>query len=106
MVPPAPSPIRILMLSRGGELDGAQRQLNYLAGGLDRSRFVPLVLLDSEGPFYSELKQRPSDVQTAPMRSWRRFPGPLPRYPAAFRTPKTPRAAGARLVHASDLWKS
>ncbi|MCY2927117.1 MAG: hypothetical protein NT031_17130 [Planctomycetota bacterium] len=44
-------PRRIFMLARGGPLDGSQRQMYYLARGLDRARYEPVMVLDREGDF-------------------------------------------------------
>ena len=62
---------RILFLSRGGQIDGAQRQLCYLVRGLDRSRYEPVVLLDQSGPLADHLHRMGVDVQVTPMRAWR-----------------------------------
>ena len=49
--------LKILYLTRGGYLYGAQRQLLCLLEGLDRSRFEPLVLCTEEGPFLGEIEK-------------------------------------------------
>ena len=96
----------VLMLSRGGELDGAQRQLLYLAKGLDRSRYRPSLLLDSDGPFLSALHAAGIPAAVAPMRDWRRFPEALFRYTDSRQLHECARREKAAVIHASDIWKS
>jgi len=97
---------RILLLSRGGALDGEQRQLCHLAANLDRRRFVPLVVLDEEGPCAAELRRGGVELAILPTRDWRRFPEMLWRYMDGGRVLRRARAWGVDLVHASDRWKS
>jgi hypothetical protein len=53
---------RILLLERGGLINGAQRQLCYLACGLDRRRFEPIVFLGEPGPLGDYLTQNGVEV--------------------------------------------
>lgn len=103
-VPAPPTPI--LFLSRGGDLDGAQRQLQYLLAGLDRALFSPVVFLDSPGAFHRELQATGIASHVLSFRHWRRFPEAFARYVDAIRACRVARGASVRLVHASDLWKS
>jgi glycosyltransferase involved in cell wall biosynthesis len=103
-VPAPPAPI--LFLSRGGDLDGAQRQLQYLLAGLDRALFSPVVFLDAPGAFLLELQATGIPSHVLSFRHWRRFPEAFARYVDAFRACRVARTAAVRLVHASDLWKS
>jgi glycosyltransferase involved in cell wall biosynthesis len=47
---------KVLYLSKGGNISGAQRQLLYLLKGLDRGRFTPVVLCTEGGQFVKELR--------------------------------------------------
>jgi len=99
-------PRRIMLLARGGPLDGSQRQLVYLVGGLDRSRYEPIVVLDRLGPLTDCLLDRDIEVHVMPMRPWRSFPGGLMRYIDALRIARLGRRRRAELVHASDMTRS
>ena len=62
---------RILLLGRGGPLDGSQRQLWYLVRGLDQNRFAPIVVLDRPGPLADLLRRTGVEVHIIPLRAWR-----------------------------------
>jgi glycosyltransferase involved in cell wall biosynthesis len=96
----------VLILARGGAIYGSQRQLGYLAVGLDRSRFEPIVVLDRHGPTEDFLRQAGIEVKVVSMRPWRSFPAGLLRYVDAFRIVRIGRRYGADLVHASDSFRS
>ena len=63
---------KILYLSHGGSVYGAQRQLLYLLKGLNRNRFSPVVLRTEEGPFLQELE----DLHVTCGSGWDATPGP------------------------------
>jgi glycosyltransferase involved in cell wall biosynthesis len=99
-------PHRVLILARGGAIYGSQRQLGYLAAGLDRSRFEPIVVLDRPGPTEDFHRQSGIEVQVVSMRPWRSFPAGLLRYVDALRIVRIGRRHGVSLVHASDPFRS
>jgi glycosyltransferase involved in cell wall biosynthesis len=86
-------------------LDGAQRQLCYLVAHLDRSRFRPVVILDTDGPLARELRTFDARVLILSLRDWRRFPEALLRYRDAAIASRAAGTHGIRLVHASDIFK-
>src|SRR5690606_9246893 len=58
---------RVLHLAPGGDLQGgAQRQLAYLAEGLARSRYEPLVLLPRDGDLRDALDRAGVQTQVVP----------------------------------------
>jgi len=97
---------RILFLARGGPIGGSQRQVGYLACGLDRSRYEPIVVLDQPGPTADDLRSNGIDVHVIHMRSWRSIPDAFLRYIGAFRIAVLGSRRRVDLVHASDLWRS
>jgi glycosyltransferase involved in cell wall biosynthesis len=105
-LPGSTLPRRVLILARGGTIYGSQRQLGYLVGGLDRSRFEPIVVLDRPGPTADFLRQGGAEVQIISMRPWRSFPAGLLRYVDALRIVRIGRRHGVSLVHASDSFRS
>ena len=87
-------------------MDGSQRQMYYLARGLDRARYEPVMVLDREGDFADVLRREGIRTHVMPLRSWRGFPGALLRYLDARELTNLARGSGAALVHASDVWRS
>lgn len=104
--PSAARACRVLMLGRGGLLDGSQRQLAYLVGGLDRRRFEPIVVLDKPGPAQEYISGLGVGVYVRAFRPWRTFPDSLLRYSGAFALARFARQHAVGLVHASDIWRS
>ena len=99
-------PRQVLLIARDWALDGAERQLCYLAAGLDPARFTPLVLLDRHGPVSTHLASLGIAVHATPLRHWRRFPAALFRYYDALTATRWARRQDLALVHASDPWKA
>ncbi|MCY2932293.1 MAG: glycosyltransferase, partial [Planctomycetota bacterium] len=97
---------RVFMLAKGGPLDGSQRQMYYLARGLDRARYEPVMVLDREGAFADALRAGGIQTHVVALRSWRGFPGAVLRYFDARGLLTLARSAGADVVHASDVWRS
>ncbi len=87
-------------------MDGAQRQLCYLAAALDRQRFDPVIVLDKEGPCAEELRRLGADVRILKFRKWRSFPDCLLRYWPAMQVAEIGRRENVRLVHTSDVYRS
>ncbi len=97
---------RVLLLARGGRINGSQRQLGYLARGLDRCRYKPIVLLDRPGLLADSLARSGIEVHIMPMRPWRSFPVGFLRFVDAPRVIRLAKRRRVDLVHASDLWRS
>lgn len=100
------TPIPILYVHGSADVYGSDKLLLELVAGLDRARYEPLVLVPTEGPLVSALKQREVDVLVKPLsvlhRSvspghWLRFFGRLPSSVRA--TWKLIEKRGVRLVH-------
>ncbi len=51
------APSTVLYILNGSSMGGANRSLSVLLAGLDRSRFRPLALLPTRGPFVERLRQ-------------------------------------------------
>lgn len=99
-------PRRILLLARGGAIDGSQRQVGYLVRELDRTRYEPVVLLDRPGPTTDFLRRFDVEPEVLPLRAWRSFPTGLFRHVDARRLCRLAERRGVDLVHASDMWKA
>jgi glycosyltransferase involved in cell wall biosynthesis len=99
-------PRRILLLARGGAIDGSQRQVGYLVRELDRSRYEPVVLLDRPGPTTDFLRLFDVEPEVLSLRKWRGFPGAILRHVDAGRLCLLAERRGVELVHASDMWKA
>lgn len=104
---PSGGPTPIVYVARGGPVDGSGRQLVYLLRELDRTRFQPLVLLDTGGGLMEELTALNVPVRVTPMRPWRSlrgfFQGRLFDSAAALRIARRNRPA---IVHCSDTWRT
>ncbi len=94
---------KILYLSRGGYISGAQRQLLYLLQGLDRNRFTPLVLCTEGGPFLEKLKDMRIACKPWDCARWRKLKSLFSRYRDAANLTKLARSEGVSLVHCSDF---
>lgn len=96
----------VLFLSRCGAIDGLQRQLLYLATGLDRQRFPLTVAVNEPGPLRDELLGRGIPTPVYRMSPWRSHFHIGIRYLDAYRLQVRARAEGAGLVHAHDVWRA
>jgi glycosyltransferase involved in cell wall biosynthesis len=94
---------RILYLSRGGYLNGSQRQLYYVVTNLG-STYEPIVVCREDGPFVSQLRAAGIQSSVFQLHPWRKFPIGLYRYLDAERLVKFARKHNVELVHSSDLW--
>lgn len=94
---------RILYLSRGGHIDGSQRQLYYVVTNLDGS-YEAIVVCREEGPFVDQLCASGITATVFPLHPWRKFPAGLYRYIDAERLVRFARHYKVDLVHSSDLW--
>jgi glycosyltransferase involved in cell wall biosynthesis len=94
---------RILYLSRGGPVYGAQRQLLYLLKGLNRDRFSPLVLCTEEGPFLKEIEDLHVPCMFWECAGWRKLKHVLSRYRDAADLCRFVRNEGISIVHSSDF---
>jgi glycosyltransferase involved in cell wall biosynthesis len=94
---------KILYLSRGGYISGAQRQLLYLVKGLDKGRFTPLVLCTEGGPFLQELQHMHVPCMLWDCAHWRKFKHLFSRYRDAAHLSRFVRDEGVSIVHCSDF---
>jgi len=102
---PDHSPRKILLLARGGSLDGAQRQTLYLALQLPRLGYTPHLLLNADGPMRDHLHAANIPNTVLPMRGWRTLRGFLCR---PFDLPRLRQCAASinpALIHACDIYK-
>lgn len=97
---------RILLLSRGGDISGEQRQLLYLIRGLDRGKYTPVVLSTRGGQFQSELETLGVKHHIHPLAGWRKGKNLLRRYRDAAYVRDLVQREGIALVHCSDVWLS
>jgi glycosyltransferase involved in cell wall biosynthesis len=95
---------KVLYLTRGGPIAGEQRQLLYLLRGLDRDRYVPVVLCARPGRFAEELEDAGVACQIRPLAAWRSLGGLFSRYRDANYVSCLARDEGVSLVHCSDFW--
>ena len=63
----APEAVRILFLDHTAQLSGGELALLALAGGLDRARFQPTVLLFTDGPLAAALRDVGAAVEILPL---------------------------------------
>lgn len=59
--------MKVCYIAHRTNLNGASRSLLDLLDGIDRTRFEPIVLVNSHGPFLNELKQRGIPYRFAPI---------------------------------------
>ena len=97
---------KVLYLSRGGDVSGAQRQLYYLLRGMDRRRFIPRVVCTEEGPFLDELREIDVPCTVRRLAGWRKVKHLLARYREVACLRDLVRAERISLVHGSDVWFS
>lgn len=96
----------VLLLSRGGDISGEQRQLLYLIRGLDRERFNPVVLCCRGGQFQRELSELGVHCYVYPLSGWRKVKNLFRRYRDLAYVHELIEKEGADLVHCSDVWFS
>ncbi len=96
---------RILFLSRGGNIGGSQKQLEYLVEDMQQD-FDPVVVCTSKGPFVEGLQAKGIAARAMPLRPWRKLSNMLVRYLDARRLLRFARANQIALIHGSDLWLS
>lgn len=94
----------ILFLARGGEIDGQQRQVIYLADGFAREDLT--VCVSEPGNLHDELVQRGVESRILRMSSWRSIAHVAHRYVDAYRLLASARRKGVKLVHAHDVWRA
>jgi hypothetical protein len=95
---------RVLFLARGGDIDGQQRQVIYLAEGLARQDLT--VYASEPGELHSELARRTVDSRVTRMSSWRSITRIVDRYADAYRLLGDARQKRIRIVHAHDVWRA
>ncbi len=110
--------MKVLYLSPGAELGGAEQSLLGLVSSLDRARFHPVVVLPRSGPLAEELDRVGSEVRVVPIPravlSYGRWSSPfssaaaLPAalagaLPVVARLARLISAEGVALVHSNGL---
>jgi len=95
---------RILYLSRGGFVNGSQRQLYYIVTNLNRDIYEPLVVCRRDGQLVSQLRDYGVAAEVLGLHPWRKFPAGLFRYVDAKRLVAFARRYKVAIVHSSDLW--
>src|SRR5688572_19921303 len=98
----APAPV--MFLARGGELDGQQRQVLYLAAALPR--LSVMTVLSESGHLHEELMALDVNSTIARMSSWRSVGRAIQRYVDAYRLLGLARSRNVGLVHAHDVWRT
>ena len=96
---------RILFLSRGGNIGGSQKQLDYLVEDMPLD-FTPIVICSNPGPFVDGLQAKGIAARVMPMRPWRKLSNMLVRYLDARHLLRFARRNQVALIHGSDLWLS
>lgn len=96
----------IMFLSRCGAVDGLQRQLLYLAGGMARASYPVTTVVFEAGEMRDQLVGMGIETLVQPMRQWRSFPSCLFRYKDALRLTGIARERDIQLVHAHDAWRA
>jgi glycosyltransferase involved in cell wall biosynthesis len=100
------SALPVLLLGRGGDIDGQQRQLLYLATGLAQRSFFVTAAVSEPGGLLNELKDRGIDSLVACMSPWRSLRHVVARYRDAGDLLAVARERNARIVHAQDVWRA
>jgi len=96
----------VVFLARGGDIDGQQRQVLYLADGLVRQD-VPLTAIVSDGgSLHDELLRHGVESRGARMSPWRSIAHLGSRYVDAYRLSCVARDAKAQIIHAHDVWRA
>jgi glycosyltransferase involved in cell wall biosynthesis len=100
------SRLPILFLARGGDINGQQRQVLYLAAGLAERNSTVTAVLNEPGNLLSELSGLGIESHVARMSSWRSPARIVDRYVDALNLLKLARRQGALIVHAHDVWRA
>jgi glycosyltransferase involved in cell wall biosynthesis len=96
----------VLFLARGGDIDGQQRQVLYLATGLVRAGVPLTVAVSDPGRLHDELLRRGVESRVARMSPWRSLAHVATRYVDAQRLLHAARAGEAQIIHAHDVWRA
>lgn len=101
-----PSPLPVLFLARGGDIDGQQRQVLYLAAGLAQQNAILTTALSEPGNLLTELLALKVDTRVARMSPWRSVGHFIDRYLDARHLLNLARERNTRVVHAHDVWRA
>jgi glycosyltransferase involved in cell wall biosynthesis len=93
-----------LYISRGGQIAGAQRQLLYLLGGLDKTKYKPIVVSTCKGDFVNEVKRLGIEYHIYKFNHWRKFINILRRYKDVRYIYNLAIQNNVSLLHCSDMW--
>lgn len=96
----------ILFLARGGDIDGQQRQVLYLADGLARQGIPFTAVVSEPGDLHSELLRRGAESRIARMSPWRSIAHVVDRYVDAHHLLHIARSNKAQIIHAHDVWRA
>jgi glycosyltransferase involved in cell wall biosynthesis len=96
----------VLFLARGGDIDGQQRQVLYLASGFVRAGVPLTVAVSDPGDLHDELVRRGIESRVARMSPWRSLAHIPARYVDAYRLLHAARAGKAQIIHAHDVWRA
>jgi glycosyltransferase involved in cell wall biosynthesis len=95
---------RILYISRGGQIAGAQRQLLYLLGGLDKTKYKPFVISTGKGDFINEIERLGIEYYIYEFNHWRKLRNILRRYKDVKYICNLAIQKDVSLLHCSDMW--
>src|SRR5689334_2642005 len=96
----------VLFLARGGDIDGQQRQVLYLAGGLANAGNPLTVAVSDPGGLNDELIRRGVESRVVRMSPWRSLAHVPARYVDAYRLLNAARVSKAQIIHAHDVWRA
>ncbi|MCC6887589.1 MAG: glycosyltransferase family 4 protein [Hyphomicrobiales bacterium] len=94
----------IMFFARGGEIDGQQRQVLYLAAGQPRGSLISIV--SDAGHLHETLLALGINSIVARMSPWRSLGRMIRRYNDADRLLALARGYNIGLVHAHDVWRA
>ncbi len=95
---------RVLLLSRGGNIGGSQRQLLLLAHGLDTTRHQLVVVCKSDGAIVDMLRNIGVETLVLPLGPWRKLTRNFSRSSDVRRLVELGKDRNIAIAHSSDLW--
>lgn len=96
----------VVFLARGGDIDGQQRQVLYLADGLARQDVVVTTAVSEAGELHEALQRCGVDSRVTRMSPWRSIAHLPHRHVDAWRLLRIARDRTPHLVHAHDVWRT
>lgn len=95
----------VQFLARGGDIDGQQRQVLYLADDLAQQNVTLTVTVSESGNLHNELLLRGVESCVSRMSPWRSVARVVDRYVDAHRLLRIARDRKVKIVHAHDVWR-